>query len=75
MDLLDHLDQALHFVGPDLGPNLFKGYKPLIQVGQEINSDFISDFAKLPFPSHLGKYIIKIGKISTFVLKYMKLGK
>ena len=23
------------------------------------------DFGKLPFPSHLGKYIIKIGKIST----------
>ena len=28
-------------------------------------SDFIWDFRKLPFPSHLGKYIIKIGKIST----------
>ena len=28
-------------------------------------SDFIWDFGKLPFPSHLGKYIIKIGKIST----------
>ena len=27
--------------------------------------DFIWDFGKLPFPSHLGKYIIKIGKIST----------
>ena len=26
---------------------------------------FIWDFGKLPFPSHLGKYIIKIGKIST----------
>ena len=30
-----------------------------------IPSDFIWDFGKLPFPSHLGKYIIKIGKIST----------
>ena len=26
-------------------------------------SDFIWDFGKLPFPTHLGKYIIKIGKI------------
>ena len=26
-------------------------------------SDFIWDFRKLPFPSHLGKYFIKIGKI------------
>ena len=28
-------------------------------------SGFIWDCRKLPFPSHLGKYIIKIGKIST----------
>ena len=28
-------------------------------------SDFIWDFWKLPFPSHFGKHIIKIGKIST----------
>ena len=27
-------------------------------------SDFIWDFRKLPFPSHLGKYFILIGKIS-----------
>ena len=27
-------------------------------------SDFIWDFWKLPFPSHLEKYLIKIGKIS-----------
>ena len=26
--------------------------------------DFTLDFRKLPFPSHLGKYIIKSGKIS-----------
>ena len=26
-------------------------------------SDFIWDFGKLPFPAHLGKYFIKIGKI------------
>ena len=30
-----------------------------------IGSDFIWDFGKLPFPAHLGKYIIKNGKIST----------
>ena len=29
------------------------------------SSEFIWDFGKLPFPSHLGKYIIKNGKIST----------
>ena len=28
-----------------------------------IGSDFIWDFGKLPFPTHLGKYFIKIGKI------------
>ena len=28
-----------------------------------IPSDFIWDFGKLPFPTHLGKYFIKIGKI------------
>ena len=28
-------------------------------------SDFICDFRKLPFPSHLGIYIVKIGEIST----------
>ena len=28
-----------------------------------IISDFICDFGKLPFPTHLGKYFIKIGKI------------
>ena len=27
------------------------------------NYDFIWDFGKLPFPTHLGKYFIKIGKI------------
>ena len=29
-----------------------------------IYSDFIWDFRKLPFSLHLGKYFIKIGKIS-----------
>ena len=30
-----------------------------------VDSDFIWDFGKLPFPSQLGKYIIKFGKIVT----------
>ena len=30
-----------------------------------MSSDFNCDFGKLPFPSHLGKYVIKMGKIST----------
>ena len=29
-----------------------------------MTSDFIWDFGKLPFPGHLGKYFIKIGKIT-----------
>ena len=28
-----------------------------------MSSDFIWDFGKLPFPTHLGKHFIKIGKI------------
>ena len=36
------------------------------------HSDFIWDLEKLPFPSHLGKYIIKIGKIS---IKIHEIGK
>ena len=35
-------------------------------------SDFIWDFRKLPFTSHLGIFLLKLGKL---VLKYMKLGK
>ena len=35
-------------------------------------SDFIWDFGKLPFPSHLGKYIINNGKIS---IKIHQIGK
>ena len=30
---------------------------------QYIGSDFIWDFGRLPFPTHLEKYFIKIGKI------------
>ena len=29
-----------------------------------MSSDFIWNFRKLPFPSHFGKYFIRIGKIS-----------
>ena len=31
--------------------------------GPDPYSDFIWDFGKLPFPTHLGKYFNKIGKI------------
>ena len=34
-------------------------------LGHFFYSDFIWDFGKLPFSLHLGKYIIKNGKIST----------
>ena len=33
-------------------------------LGLNALSGFILDFGKLPFPEHLGKYFIKIGKIS-----------
>ena len=36
-------------------------------------SDFIWDFRKLPFPSHLGKYFIIIGKISAKVHEIRKM--
>ena len=34
-----------------------------ISYGSSLFSDFIWEFGKLPFPTHLGKYFIKIGKI------------
>ena len=37
---------------------------PFGKAGTTISSDFIWDFGKLPFPEHLGIFIIKIGKIS-----------
>ena len=49
--------------------NWSQGYKTFFMLN---SNDFIWDFGKLPFPSHLGKYIIKIGKIST---KIHKIGK
>ena len=45
----------------------------MVATGRRRNiSDFIWDFGKLPFPSHLGKCIIKMGKL---IPKFMKLGK
>ena len=38
-------------------PDFKMGYLP------RKSSDFIWDFGKLPFPTHLGKYFTKIGKI------------
>ena len=46
---------------------VFNGFKYILhrkQLEYKISSDFIWDFGKLPFPEHLGKYFIKIGKIS-----------
>ena len=45
--------------------NLLKyAYKLSVDiVPHKPTSDFIWDFGKLPFPTHLGKYFIKIGKI------------
>ena len=42
-----------------------QGILKRILSGNSGNSDFICDSEKLPFPSHLGKYIIKNGKIRT----------
>ena len=36
-------------------------------------SDFIWDFRKLPFSSHLGKYFNKIGKISAKIHEIVKI--
>ena len=38
-----------------------------------IGSDFIWDFRNLPFPSHLGKDFIKIGKIGAKIYKIGKI--
>ena len=34
------------------------------------SSNFIWDFGKLPFPEHLGKYFIKIGKTRMMFIKH-----
>ena len=35
----------------------------ILEILCSFHSDFIWDFGKLPFPTHLGKYFIKIGKL------------
>ena len=35
----------------------------MFEILEHLPSDFILDFGKLPFPSHLGIYIVNIGKI------------
>ena len=50
-------------------PGIAKGLIEADDIGRNAvadfidSSDFIWDFGKLPFPTHLGKYFIKIGKI------------
>ena len=43
----------------------YRSQRPTLALPNYFSSDFIWDFGKLPFPSHLGKYVIKIGKVST----------
>ena len=38
-------------------------FKVTLDQGPYSYSDFIWDFGKLPFPTYLGKYFIRIGKI------------
>ena len=42
---------------------LCPGLMWLAQGHNAVTSDFIWDFGKLPFPTYLGKYFIRIGKI------------
>ena len=46
---------------------IFNDYNFTSSVSSMLNqlalSDFIWDFGKLPFPTHLGKYFIRIGKV------------
>ena len=61
--------EIFHFSRFQRGSNIFQGGGggPTFSRGGPIAyslSDFISDFGKLPLSEHLGKYFIKIGKIS-----------
>ena len=49
-----------HFVGAII-PSVNEEFQRMLL--PFIFSNFIWDFGKLPFPTHLGKYFIKIGKI------------
>ena len=54
--------------GLSLHLHLYSMYVSSKDSGESVHmriSDFSWDFGKLPFPAHLGKYIIKNGKIST----------
>ena len=52
------------FIRTCLGPTVFLCERFRDANSELLSSDFIWDFGKLPFPEHLGKYFIKIGKIS-----------
>ena len=52
-----------HFLDKNKLSLLFYHLNPLLHRLYLDHSDFIWDFGKLPFPTHLGKYFIKIGKI------------
>ena len=54
---------TIHTLGTRWFPSL--DHFLICRDGPVCSSNFIWDFGKLPFPSHLGKYIIKIGKKST----------
>ena len=49
----------------------FKDFSTVKQNGY--CSDFIWDFGKLPFPTHLGKYFIRIGKIRAKIYEIGKI--
>ena len=58
-------EKSIYKLVSTLAPSFFIGSSSFLQVTRTtIYSDFIWDFGKLPFPSHLGKYFIKSGKIS-----------
>ena len=59
-------NEMLNYVALLLGHCLLKYTFNNFQY-KRTNSDFILDFGKLPFSSHLGKYVIKIRKISTII--------
>ena len=44
-----------------------------VKFTKRVISDFIWDFGKLPIPEYLGKYFIKIGKISAKIHEIRKM--
>ena len=73
LDKLAHRSQLARIYTDFYSASLFFNYNHNVEWWGQIfhfklpvvSSDFILDFWKLPFPSHLGIYIVKIGKIST----------